>query len=97
MELRFLEFVVQRHGQVCTRQELLSSVWNYRLGITTRTLDTHAKRLRHKLGSASNLLETVHGIGYRLADRYPVREELVENGRQLPPAGQWRTARAESK
>jgi two-component system phosphate regulon response regulator PhoB len=84
MERRFLEFMIQRRGEVCTREELLASVWKYRPGISTRTVDTHAKRLRDKLGSAGTLIETVRGIGYRLAALYPVDEEMIESGRAVP-------------
>jgi two-component system, OmpR family, phosphate regulon response regulator PhoB len=81
MERKFLEFMVERRGEVCTREELLHLVWKYRPGISTRTVDTHAKRLRDKLGSAGALIETVRGIGYRLAAQYPVAEEMIESGR----------------
>ena len=49
-----------------SRDALLERVWGYQPGIETRTVDTHIKRLREKLGAASNQVETVRGVGYRL-------------------------------
>jgi two-component system, OmpR family, phosphate regulon response regulator PhoB len=74
MERRFLVFLVERRGSICSRDELLRSVWQYRSGVSSRTLDTHAKRLRDKLGVAAVLVETVRGVGYRLSDRYAVTD-----------------------
>ena len=47
---------------------LLSDVWGIEADITTRTVDTHVKRLREKLGDAGEYIETVRGVGYRFAD-----------------------------
>jgi DNA-binding response OmpR family regulator len=49
------------------REELLAAVWNYPEGVETRTLDKHIESLRRKLGPASPLLQTVHGVGYRFS------------------------------
>jgi two-component system phosphate regulon response regulator PhoB len=55
-----------RLGRVQSREQLLEDVWEMSSEIETRTVDTHVKRLREKLGLARDLLETVRGIGYRL-------------------------------
>ena len=51
-----------------TRESLLGDVWGSDIAVTTRTIDTHLKRLREKLGSAGDLIETVRGVGYRFAE-----------------------------
>jgi DNA-binding winged helix-turn-helix (wHTH) protein len=53
---------------MCTRQKLLTEVWGYHPEVTSRTVDTHVKRLRDKLGEAADLLQTVRGIGFRLVE-----------------------------
>ncbi len=53
-------------GRMCTRRELLTEVWGYHPEVESRTVDTHVKRLRDKLGNAADLLETVRGVGFRL-------------------------------
>jgi two-component system phosphate regulon response regulator PhoB len=72
LEMRLLVDVVEHRGRVRTREDLLADVWGYKPDITTRTIDTHVKRLRDKLGEAGALLETVRGTGYRLAADYQV-------------------------
>ena len=57
-----------RPGRVMTREQLLEQVWGSDIAVTTRTIDTHLKRLREKLGEAGELIETVRGIGYRFAE-----------------------------
>jgi len=57
-----------RPGRVLTRDQLLDEVWGADIAVTTRTIDTHLKRLREKLGPASDLIETVRGVGYRFAE-----------------------------
>ena len=57
-----------RIGRVQSRDSLLERVWGYAPGIETRTVDTHVKRLREKLGAASDYIETVRGVGYRIRD-----------------------------
>ena len=59
---------MSRPGRVMTRDVLLQEVWGTDITVTTRTIDTHLKRLREKLGSAGALIETVRGVGYRFAD-----------------------------
>ncbi len=64
-EFRLLDALAQRPGRVLTRGMLLQEVWDMPPDLNTRTVDTHIKRLREKLGSASGNLETVRGVGYR--------------------------------
>lgn len=64
-EFKLLRTLAARPGRVQSRGTLLSDVWDMPPDINTRTVDTHMKRLREKLGSASPLLETVRGVGYR--------------------------------
>jgi two-component system, OmpR family, phosphate regulon response regulator PhoB len=72
IEMRLLVYLIEHRGRVRSREDLLEDVWGYKPGVSTRTVDTHVKRLRDKLGSAGELIETVRGTGYRLADSYPV-------------------------
>ena len=64
-EFKLLEILARRRGSVQTRERLLQEVWNYDNPIDSRTVDTHMRRLREKIGSAANYLETVRGVGYR--------------------------------
>ncbi len=66
IEFKLLELLARRNQSVQSREQLLKEVWGYRHGVESRTLDTHIKRLRHKLGTAGEHLETVRGVGYRL-------------------------------
>jgi len=68
LEFRLLHTLLQRQGRVQTRERLLEDVWGMRGDITTRTVDTHVKRLREKLGEAGKLIETVRGVGYRIVE-----------------------------
>ncbi len=63
-EFQLLITLVERRGRVQTRERLLSDVWGYRQDLDTRTVDTHVRRLREKLGAAGRLIETVRGFGY---------------------------------
>ena len=67
-EFQILESLMRRPGRVMTRERLLDEVWGTDIAVTTRTIDTHLKRLREKLGAASDLIETVRGVGYRFAE-----------------------------
>jgi two-component system phosphate regulon response regulator PhoB len=60
--------MLARKNRVQTRDVLLSDVWGIDADITTRTVDTHVKRLREKLGEAGEYIETVRGVGYRFAE-----------------------------
>jgi len=68
LELKLLVTLYERRNRVQTRDALLSHVWNIEASITTRTVDTHIKRLREKLGAAGNYIETVRSVGYRFTD-----------------------------
>ena len=64
-EFELTVHLVQRNGRVQTREHLLSQIWGYTSDVTTRTVDTHIKRLRSKLGSFGKNIETVRSVGYR--------------------------------
>lgn len=66
-EFRLLEILARRRGRVQSRDRLLQDVWGYENPIDSRTVDTHMRRLREKLGTSALLLETVRGVGYRFA------------------------------
>jgi two-component system phosphate regulon response regulator PhoB len=68
LEFRLLATFMARLGRVQSREQLLQDVWEMSSDLETRTVDTHVKRLREKLGSGRDLLETVRGVGYRLVD-----------------------------
>ncbi len=67
-EFRLLVTLMHRPGRVLSRDQLLDEVWGTDISVTPRTIDTHLKRLREKLGSAGDYIETVRGVGYRFAD-----------------------------
>lgn len=64
-EFRLLEDLLRNAGRVRTREELLASVWGYQFEGYARTVDTHIRRLRSKLGDVADIIETVRGVGYR--------------------------------
>jgi two-component system phosphate regulon response regulator PhoB len=66
LEFKLLTTMMARLGRVQSREQLLEDVWEMSADVETRTVDTHVKRLREKLGSGRDLLETVRGVGYRL-------------------------------
>ncbi|MBT6431457.1 MAG: response regulator transcription factor [Deltaproteobacteria bacterium] len=68
LEFKLLDTLLSRKGRVQSRDRLLDDVWGYEVAITTRTVDTHVKRLREKLGTAGEYIETVRGVGYRMKD-----------------------------
>ncbi len=68
-EFKLLRLLMERRGRVQTREHLLINVWNYETEIETRTVDTHVRRLREKLGSEAEWIETIRGVGYRFAER----------------------------
>ena len=71
-EFRLLADLVQARGRVRTRDTLLTEVWGYQSDVESRTIDTHVRRLRSKLGVAAAWLASVRGVGYRFRD--PVQE-----------------------
>src|SRR5256884_6155481 len=68
LEFKLLRTLMQRRGRVQERDRLLNDVWGYESIIDTRTVDTHVRRLRKKLGKAANVIESVRGFGYRLRE-----------------------------
>ena len=68
LEFKLLRALMQRRGRVQERDRLLNDVWGYESVIDTRTVDTHVRRLREKLGKAGDAVETVRGFGYRLRE-----------------------------
>lgn len=73
MEFKLLATLMERRGRVQTRDTLLNDVWGIDAEVYSRTVDTHIKRLREKLGKAGKMIETVTGVGYRF------RDEVDEN------------------
>jgi two-component system, OmpR family, phosphate regulon response regulator PhoB len=69
LEFKLLVTLFDRKDRVQSRATLLADVWEMRGGVETRTVDTHVKRLREKLGAARDYIETVRGAGYRFAAR----------------------------
>jgi len=69
LEFKLLRTLMQRRGRVQERDRLLNEVWGYESVIDTRTVDTHVRRLREKLGKAGEVVETVRGFGYRVRDK----------------------------
>ena len=67
-EFRLLRLLMEECGKVQTRETLLQKVWNYEEDMDTRTVDTHMRRLREKLGEEGSGLETVRGVGYRMSE-----------------------------
>lgn len=67
-EFRLLKLLMLRKNRVQTRENLLVNVWNYDTDIETRTVDTHVRRVREKLGPYANMIETVRGIGYKVVN-----------------------------
>ena len=65
LEFKLLKHLLKRKGRVQTRDQLLGDVWGYSSEVTTRTVDTHIKRLREKLGEPGDLIQTIRGVGYR--------------------------------
>ena len=70
-EFNLLELLARRRGRVQSRERLLQDVWGYENPIDSRTVDTHMRRLREKLGDAARFLETIRGVGYRFTAEAP--------------------------
>jgi DNA-binding response OmpR family regulator len=67
-EFKLVTVLAERRGRVQSRDQLLKDVWGYNSVIDTRTVDTHMRRLRNKLGGAAAYLDTVRGVGYRFVE-----------------------------
>ena len=67
LEFKLLKHLIKRKGRVQTRDQLLEDVWGYSSTVTTRTVDTHIKRLREKLGLVGDHIQTIRGVGYRFS------------------------------
>ncbi len=65
LEFKLLTTLLSRKGRVQSRKQLLDDVWGIQADVSTRTVDTHVKRLRQKLGAAGEYIETLRGVGYR--------------------------------
>ena len=65
LEFKLLKHLLKRKGRVQSRDQLLNDVWQLSTEVTTRTVDTHIKRLREKLGKSGDLIQTIRGVGYR--------------------------------
>ncbi len=70
-EFKLLALLMDRRGRVQGRDRLLNDVWGYESAVDTRTVDTHVRRLREKLGPVAPYIETVRGVGYRIAEAEP--------------------------
>ncbi|MGB9693178.1 MAG: response regulator, partial [Candidatus Sumerlaeaceae bacterium] len=70
-EMRLLVELLENRGRVLSRQQLLQKAWGFMPNVTHRTIDTHVKRLRQKLGLAGSYIETVRGVGYRWVEEPP--------------------------
>jgi two-component system phosphate regulon response regulator PhoB len=68
MEFKLLSMLMKEPGRLLSREMLLTGVWGYDTVINTRTVDTHVRRLRRKLGKSATTVETVRGFGYRLRE-----------------------------
>ena len=64
-EFELLSYFVQNEGIALSRETILNNVWNYDYFGDARTIDTHVKKLRSKLGEKGNLIKTVWGMGYK--------------------------------
>jgi two-component system phosphate regulon response regulator PhoB len=74
LEFKLLLTLIVRRERVQTRSTLLSDVWELDPGVSSRTVDTHVKRLRDKLAGAGRFIQTVRGVGYRFSERTPDSE-----------------------
>jgi two-component system phosphate regulon response regulator PhoB len=68
MEFKLVALLLERPGEVFSRDRLLEEVWGISTDVNTRTVDTHVRRLRQRLGEYGEAIETVHGFGYRLKE-----------------------------
>jgi two-component system phosphate regulon response regulator PhoB len=76
-EFRLLALLMERRGRVQGRDSLLNDVWGYESVIDTRTVDTHVRRLREKLGPLASYIETIRGVGYRISEGEPAPSPIL--------------------
>lgn len=67
-EFELLHYLLKNKNIVISRDKIMDEVWDYNYAAETRTVDVHIKTLRHKLGVASKLIETIRGVGYKIID-----------------------------
>lgn len=72
LEMRLLMYLIENKGRARSRDDLLRDVWGYNPNVASRSPDAHVRRLRAKLGSAQDLIQTVRGMGYRLSAELPL-------------------------
>ena len=84
LEYKLLAIFVEHPGRVFSRTDLLQEVWGISPETNTRTVDTHIRRLRERLGSYSEAIETVHGFGYRLRDPDGVGASGASSASKVP-------------
>ena len=82
LEMRLLLHLLQVPGKVRYRRELLTEVWGYHPEVSSRTLDTHVKRLRQKLVDAGAYIHTVRGVGYRIVEQSAPSESRKRNTKE---------------
>ena len=66
-EFQLLALLMERRGTVFTRDQLLNTIWGYEFDGASRTVDVHIRTLRQKLGECGSYIETVRGVGYKIA------------------------------
>ena len=69
LEFKLIQVLLEHPGRVFTRGQLLEEVWGISASASSRTVDTHVRRLRERLGAYGEAVETVHGFGYRLKEQ----------------------------
>lgn len=75
IEFKLLLTLLKRKGKVQSRNTLLDDIWDIEADVTTRTVDTHIRHLRQKLGTMEKWIETIRGLGYRFAEEEPFEED----------------------
>jgi DNA-binding response OmpR family regulator len=78
-EYSLFEYLLRNKNRTVTRYELMDHVWDYRKFNNSNTIDVHVKRLRDKLGNR-NLIQTVHGVGYRIVEKEPKASSALRDG-----------------
>lgn len=81
-EMRLLAELIRCRGRVLSRNQLLQNAWGYLPNVTDRTVDTHIKRVRQKLGPAADYVETVRGVGYRWLETPPEGDDWPQQSEE---------------